>query len=135
MKNRSNITKSYKKKAICMAVLSWFLCFGIAAFLIVYGVCNNFIGSGNVNLQDYIGPILYGYGTTFVIMAVLSIIAKDKIKPVVWMMNVILSAYLFNNGVMYAIFAVWLIDTYVITPLKKRFAIKYSINVEIDKRG
>lgn len=50
------------------------------------------------------------------------------------MINIILSAYLFEDYIMYIIFGIWIIDNYLITPLAAHYRTKYSINREIDKR-
>ena len=73
-------------------------------------------------------------GTSLIACIVLALIVKDKIKPIVWMIDIILSAYLFEDYVMYIVFGIWVIDTYVFNPLAKYYRQKHSINKEIDKR-
>ena len=42
---------------------------------------------------------------------------------------------MFGSIGLYTMFVVWLLDTYVITPLYNKYKEKYAINKEIDKRG
>ena len=129
---KSNITQRFRKKAILFTLLSWTIAFVLASGLIIYGLTVRWTGSGEMSekFKALIGLI----GTSLLGCVVLSIIVKDKIKPVVWMINIILSAYLFNDYIMFAVFGIWIIDTYIISPLAKYYRNKHSINVEIDRR-
>jgi len=95
-------------------------------------------GSGNgeqsETMKEKFGTIIYGFGLSLIPMLVLSIIVKDKIRPTVWMIDVILANYLFGSWLMYVVFAIWLIDQYVIGPLGKHYRQLYTINKEIDRR-
>ena len=67
-------------------------------------------------------------------IVVLSIIVKDRIKPTVWMIDIILANYLYGDLGMYIVLVIWFISEYIIVPLSKRFATKYLINKELDLR-
>lgn len=125
-----------KRIGILFTALSWVLCFGLAvAFVIAFLAMN---GSGNgeqsATMKEKFGTIIYGFGLSLIPMLVLSIIVKDKIRPTVWMIDVILANYLFGSWLMYVVFAIWLIDQYVIGPLGKHYRQLYTINKEIDRR-
>lgn len=125
-----------KRLGILFTALSWVLCFGLAvAFVIAFLAMN---GSGNgeqsATMKEKLGTIVYGFGLSLIPMLVLSIIVKDKIRPTVWMIDVILANYLFGSWLMYVVFAIWLIDQYVIGPLGKHYRQLYTINKEIDRR-
>ena len=125
-----------KRLGILFTALSWVLCFGLAvAFVIAFLAMN---GSGNgeqsETMKEKFGTIIYGFGLSLIPMLVLSIIVKDKIRPTVWMIDVILANYLFGSWLMYVVFAIWLIDQYVIGPLGKHYRQLYTINKEIDRR-
>lgn len=125
-----------KRLGILFTALSWVLCFGLAvAFVIAFLAMN---GSGNgeqsVTMKEKFGTIVYGFGLSLIPMLVLAIIVKDKIRPTVWMIDVILANYLFGSWLMYVVFAIWLIDQYVIGPLGKHYRQLYTINKEIDRR-
>lgn len=125
-----------KRLGILFTALSWVLCFGLAvAFVIAFLAMN---GSGNgeqsATMKEKFGTIVYGFGLSLIPMLVLSIIVKDKIRPTVWMIDVILANYLFGSWLMYIVFAIWLIDQYVIGPLGKHYRQLYTINKEIDRR-
>lgn len=125
-----------KRLGILFTGLSWVLCFGLAvAFVIAFLAMN---GSGNgeqsATMKEKFGTIIYGFGLSLIPMLVLSIIVKDKIRPTVWMIDVILANYLFGSWLMYVVFAIWLIDQYVIGPLGKHYRQLYTINKEIDRR-
>lgn len=125
-----------KRLGILFTALSWVLCFGLAvAFVIAFLAMN---GSGNgeqsATMKEKFGTIIYGFGLSLIPMLVLSIIVKDKIRPTVWMIDVILANYLFGSWLMYVVFAIWLVDQYVIGPLGKHYRQLYTINKEIDRR-
>lgn len=125
-----------KRLGILFTALSWVLCFGLAvAFVIAFLAMN---GSGNgeqsATMKEKFGTIIYGFGLSLIPMLVLAIIVKDKIRPTVWMIDVILANYLFGSWLMYVVFAIWLIDQYVIGPLGKHYRQLYTINKEIDRR-
>lgn len=125
-----------KRLGILFTALSWVLCFGLAvAFVIAFLAMN---GSGNgeqsATMKEKFGTIIYGFGLSLIPMLVLAIIVKDKIRPTVWMIDVILANYLFGSWLMYIVFAIWLIDQYVIGPLGKHYRQLYTINKEIDRR-
>ena len=125
-----------KKLGILFTILSWLLCFGLAVAFIIAFVAMNGSGSGEQSetMKEKFGTIIYGFGLSLIPMLVLSIIVKDKIRPTVWMIDVILANYLFGSWLMYVVFAIWLIDQYVIGPLGKHYRQLYTINNEIDRR-
>lgn len=125
-----------KRLGILFTVLSWVLCFGLAVAFIISFLAMNGNGSGeqSATMKEKFGTIIYGFGLSLIPMLVLSIIVKDKIRPTVWMIDVILANYLFGSWLMYVVFAIWLIDQYVIGPLGKHYRQLYTINKEIDRR-
>ena len=64
-----------------------------------------------------------------------AVIVKNKVKPLVFTADVIVANVMFGSIGLYTMFVVWLLDTYVITPLYNKYKEKYAINKEIDKRG
>ena len=125
-------TKKFKKLDILFHVLSWVLCFGTAAFLVLLKVVGAEAGTP---LKETIGSVLYGWLVSNIPLVALSIIVKDKIRPVVWMVDVIMSNIVFGGIAIYIVFGIWLIDEYVISPLARSCHNKYVINKEIDRRG
>ena len=90
--------------------------------------------AGDETMKQKLGTIVYGIGISLIPMVVLAIIVKDKVRPTVWMVDVILANYLFGSTIMYIVFAVWLLDEYVIGPLGRHYINLYTINKEIDRR-
>lgn len=125
-----------KKLGILFTILSWLLCFGLAVgFVIAYIVMNgNGNGEDSATMKEKFGTIVYGFGLSLIPMLVLAIIVKDKIRPTVWMLDVILANYLFGSWMMYIVFAIWIVDQYIIGPLGKHYRQLYIINKEIDRR-
>ena len=125
-----------KRLGILFTVLSWVLCFGLAVAFVISFLAMNGSGSGEQSetMKEKFGTIIYGFGLSLIPMLVLSIIVKDKIRPTVWMIDVILANYLFGSWLMYVVFAIWLVDQYVIGPLGKHYRQLYTINKEIDRR-
>lgn len=125
-----------KRLSVVFTTLSWLLCFGLAVgFVIAYIAMNgNGNGEDSATMKEKFGTIIYGFGLSLIPMLVLAIIVKDKIRPTVWMLDVILANYLFGSWMMYIVFAVWIVDQYVIGPLGKHYRQLYVINKEIDRR-
>lgn len=128
----SERTKSVHKLGILFKVLSWLLCFGLAVTFII--ICMSGSSAGDETMKQKLGTIVYGIGISLIPMVVLAIIVKDKVRPTVWMVDVILANYLFGSTIMYIVFAVWLLDEYVIGPLGRHYINLYTINKEIDRR-
>lgn len=143
----SDITSKYKKKAILLTILSWILCFGTAVVFLIIAI-NRYTGNETqvmVELSGRFGDraqealdkaktIIMTSFISMVPMIILSVIVKDKIRPLVWMINIILSNILLGSVAMYIVFSVWFIDEYILRLIAKRALAKYVINKEIDKR-
>lgn len=125
-------TKKFKKLDIIFHILSWVLCFGTAAFLVLLKVCGAKAGTP---LKETIGSVVYGWLISNIPLVALSIIVKDKIRPVCWMVDVIMSNIVFGGIAIYIVFGIWIVDEYIISPLARSFHNKYVINKEIDRRG
>lgn len=125
-------TKKFKKLDIIFHVLSWVLCFGTAAFLVLLKICGAEEGTP---LKETIGSVVYGWLVSNIPLVALSIIVKDKIRPVCWMVDVIMSNIVFGGIAIYIVFSIWIVDEYVISPLARSFHNKYVINKEMDRRG
>ena len=89
-------------------------------------------GSENKETASKLKTLIYSIGLSLLPLIVISIIVKDKIQPTLWMLNVILSNYLLGNIAMYIVFALWLINEYIILPLNNKYKLKYKIRQEID---
>lgn len=131
---KSRVTKRYHTMSIIFTIISWMMCFGICFAFVIVGMQRGW-GSGDTNIKEKLGTIMWGFLVSLIPMAILAIIVKDRVRPTVWMVNLLLAAYLYNTGVMWMVFGGWVIDQYLITPLRKRWAAQYLINREIDKRG
>lgn len=125
-----------KRLGILFTILSWLLCFGLAVGFVIAFVAMNGSGGGenSATMEEKFGTIIYGFGLSLIPMLVLAIIVKDKIRPTIWMIDIILANYLFGSWMMYIVFAIWIIDQYVISPLGKHYRQLYTINKEIDRR-
>ena len=130
---KTNRTIKCKRLGVTFSVINWLLCFGLAIGYIVAFFALK--GEGNGDFKQKLGTIVYGFGLSLLPMVVLAVIVKDKIRPTLWMVNIILANYLFGNYCMYATFGVWLLSEYVFSPLAKRYSSLYLINREIDKRN
>lgn len=125
-------TKKCKKLGITFTIIDWLLCFGLAiGFIIVF---LSGMEPSNETMKEKFGTIIYGFGLSLIPMIVLAIIVKDKIRPTIWMVDVILANYLFGSWMMYITFGIWLISEYIIGPLAKHYRYLHTINKEIDRR-
>ena len=121
-----------KRLGVAFSVINWIMCFGLAVGLII--VFASGIEPDNETLKEKLGTIIYGIGLSLIPLIVLAILVKDKIRPTVWMIDIILSNYLFGSTIMYVTFAIWLVSEYVIGPLARHYRQLYVINKEIDRR-
>lgn len=124
--------KKCRKRGILFFSISWFLCFGTALTFVIIGISRGW-GSGDIEIKETIGTVVYGIGASLLPLAILARIVKDRIRPTVWMLDVILAAYLFDKWLMYIVFAAWLIDQYIIAPLAKSYWLKYVIGKEVSR--
>lgn len=133
---KSKRTVDCKKVAVAMYVLNWVLCFGLAIALVIAFLITKDQAptEDQATLQEKLGTIIYGIGLSLIPMVVLAIIVKDKIRPTVWMIDIILANYLFGEIAMYIVFAIWLVSEYVVGPVGKHYKSLYTINKEIDRR-
>ena len=121
-----------KRLGIAFSIINWIMCFGLAIGLII--VFASGIEPGDETLKDKLGTIIYGIGLSLIPMIVLAILVKDKIRPTVWMVDIILANYLFGSTIMYVTFAIWLVSEYVVGPLARHYRQLYVIHKEIDRR-
>ena len=133
---KSKRTVDCKKVALAMYILNWVLCFGLAIALVIAFLITKDQAptEDQETLQQKLGTIIYGIGLSLIPMVVLAIIVKDKIRPTVWMIDIILANYLFGEIAMYIVFAIWLVSEYVVGPVGKHYKNLYTINKEIDRR-
>lgn len=133
---KSKRTIDCKKVAVAMYILNWVLCFGLAIALVIAFLITKDQAptEDQETLQQKLGTIIYGIGLSLIPMVVLAIVVKDKIRPTVWMIDIILANYLFGEIAMYIVFAIWLVSEYVVGPVGKHYKSLYTINKEIDRR-
>ena len=129
---KSERTKKCKSLATLFTVISWFLCFGLAIVYVIVFVTG--MDPAQPSIKEKLGIVIYGIGLSLIPMLVLAILVKDKVRPTVWMLDVILANYLFGSVVMYVTFGIWVLDEYVIGPLGRHYRQLYTINKEIDRR-
>lgn len=125
-------TQKCKNIAIITNIVKWLLVYGTALALVIIFLSRGRGGSENKETASKIKTLIYSIGLSLLPLIVISIIVKDKIQPTLWMLNVILSNYLLGNIAMYIIFALWLINEYIILPLNKKYKLKYKIRQEIE---
>ena len=121
-----------KRLGVAFSVVNWIMCFGLAVGLII--VFASGIEPDDETLKEKLGTIIYGIGLSLIPIIVLAILVKDKIRPTVWMVDIILANYLFGNVAMYCVFGIWLISEYVVGPVGHHYKSLYTINKEIDRR-
>ena len=117
----TEITTSYRKKYRIVKSLNWLLCYGLAVFMIVFAIASYSTPDSKLmeDLTVKFGTVPMGYveklksiaisaAVSFIPMVILSIVVKDKIRPLVWMINILLSNILIGETMMYIVFAIWL---------------------------
>ena len=127
-------TKQIRNRTIFFKILEWVLCYGLLLVYIIIFLAGKDPTEDGLTFEEKFGTVITTLGISLLPMIVLSIIVKDKIRPCVWMINIIASNYLLGNAAMYTTFAIWFIDTYGIANLARLYTHKYIINKELDKR-
>ena len=129
---KSKRTKNLQFVTFLLGLMRW-ICFVIAVILvsIIIGQSN---GGMLEKIKHILGPVLWSYVLSILVFVALAIITKDKIKPLVWTANLILSNIIWGSNVLYLMFFLSLIDTYIITPIYGTVKTKYLANKEIDRR-
>lgn len=130
----SKQTKIYKVGK-CLYIIDWILVFGIAITLISMCLAGVEPDPNGLTMKEKMGTVIYGFGMSLLPVVVLAILVKDKIKPTVWMIDLILANYLYGSVGMYVVVGIWVVAEYIIMPLSNRFKTLYLVNKEIDKRG
>lgn len=131
---RSNRTKDCIRRRWKYQFFSWFLCFGICSGLLIYGFITKWNGGENSEVAYHIKALLTIAVIAMLPMILISLLVKDKVKPTIRMINIILAAYLVANWFMYIVGAFMLFDTYVLSGLIERYKVAIIANKEIDKR-
>lgn len=130
----SERTKICIKKKRFYSFLSWFLCFGIGIALFIYGFATKWNGGESSEVKQHIKALLIIGAIAVFPTVIMAIIAKDKIKPTLRMINIILAAYLVANWFMFLIGTFMLLDTYLVQNLIEKYKTAIIANKEIDKR-
>ena len=129
---KSPRTKKLQIVTFLLGLMRW-MCFVIAGILISM-IISQSSGGMLKKIEHILGPVLWSYGLSILIFIVLAIVTKDKIKPLVWTANLILSNIIWGSNALYIMFALSVLDTYIITPIHNNIKIKYLANKEIDRR-
>lgn len=131
----SQRTKTYKRLSRLLNVLSWAFCFALITIFVIILTTTPSGAETHSTLRENVGNILFMLGCTMAPVVVLMLIVKDKVKPLIWMINIVLSKFLWGDIGMYIVFGLWACETYIITPLAGKAKATYLINKEIDLRG
>lgn len=131
---RSDRTKVCIRRRWRYQFFSWFLCFGGFLSLLIYGFITKWNGGENSEVAYHIKTLLTIAIIAILPMSLISLLVKDKVKPTIRMINIILAAYLVANWFMYIVGGFMLFDTYVLSSLIERYKAAIIANKEIDKR-
>ena len=132
MRQTSKRTKKFGIITALLGFMRW-ICFIIAGVLIIV-IVEQSSGGMLKKIEYVLGPVLWSYVLSLVILIVLAMITKDKIKPLVWTANLILSNIIWGSTGLYIMFIASAVDNYIITPLYNTIKTKYITNKEIDRR-
>lgn len=128
-------TKLKHKRNIffCLDTLVWLL---TPIIMFILAISHLRGGTNILSLfSDHVRETITGFGITALIAVIGAIIVKDRIKPFLGAVSVILAAALYGTTGMFIVFGIELFEEYVLNSLYKHFANKYTINKEIDNRS
>ena len=136
-KKVSKRTKDTAKLARLFFFLS-FACFiGVAIFTVIS--CFTRLGGeqkqGMEIISEQLKTLLISTSVTILVVAILAFFIKNKIRPTIYMLSLIVNGILFKEAGMYTILAIYFVDEFVFTALFKHYHALKVINKEIDKRG
>lgn len=128
--------KQLKKRKFWLTLINYLLCYGTAVVLILLKVIGAEAGTP---LKETLGTVVYGFIVAQLPLLAITVLVGSKIKPVVWMVNVVMSNIVFGGPAIYFILGIWLIDEYVICPIANNTKTayisskEYAINKELEK--
>lgn len=136
-KHVSKRTKDVKKRALTFYLISLFMMIGVVAFVVVstFSKIGGSDKTGADILSETLKAQIISLSVTAIICLLLIFIIKDKIRPTLYMLSMIITAILYKEVGMYIVAAIWFIDEYVIHALYKRYKALILINKEIDMRS
>lgn len=130
--------KQLKKRKFWLTLINYLLCYGTAVFLVLLKVCGAEAGTP---LKETLGTVVYGFIVAQLPLIAITAIVGTRIKPVVWMVNVVMANIVFGGPAIYFILGIWLVDEYIICPIANNAKIayisskEYAINKEQEKNG
>lgn len=127
------MTIKYMRKAILFTLLSVLSWLGLCGALVMVGLKRGFSGGDSISAQ--LVSIFLPLAITYILAIALFIFIKEKLRNTVWIANVVLSALLLGNTMLWISLILFAADEFVLRPLSKHFRNKYAINKEIDKRS
>lgn len=128
--------KQLKKRKFWLNVINYLLCYGTAVVLVLLKVIGAEEGTP---LKETLGTVVYGFIVAQLPLIAITVLVGTKIKPVVWMVDVVMANIVFGGPAIYFILGIWLIDEYVICPIANNTKIayisskEYAINKELEK--
>lgn len=128
--------KQLKKRKFWLNVTNYLLCYGTAVVLVLLKVIGAEAGTP---LKETLGTVVYGFIVAQLPLLAITVLVGTKIKPVVWMVNVVMANIVFGGPAIYFILGIWLIDEYVICPIANNTKTayisskEYAINKELEK--
>lgn len=123
----SKVTKKYRNLARLFSVLSFILTLGPILYYIITGYIEADLTKEKVTLTCMV--------MCSIILVAINVLLKYNIRSTIWLL--VLGIYVCVDNIMPLLLMVALgtiADEFIVTPLKKSFKNKYSINREIDKR-
>jgi len=136
MKKKSEITKKCSKLSRLFLVLSFFCLLGVVIFTVI-AVFSHIGGEKEQGMQIIsreLETMLVSTSITIVVVAVLAFFIKNKIRPTVYMLAIIINGILFKEVGMYVMLGVYGLDEFVFSLLHKHYHARAIINKEIDRR-
>lgn len=132
MSERTIKLKESKNILLAMQLL---LMLGTVCFLIIAMLNSLEIIDHEAVLSEKYEAIVTSLGISLGLTSAMLLIVGHKVRNTIWMGSVLLSSYLYGTKGLWVVFAIWLLDEYIVYPLYKSCKTKYNTNREIDRRG
>lgn len=116
----------------CIDYLVWLLT-PLILFILALSALN---GHGSILslFSEHVQATIMSFSLTAVIGTICAIVVKDKIRPFLSAVSVILAAALCGTTGMFIVFGIELFEEYILHNIYMHYKNKFIINKEIDKR-
>lgn len=130
----TDFTKKIRKTKNIFLILQLVIMLGVTVFLVSRTIGCFGTPNPDATFSELYGTVLTSLCLTVGILCALLIVIGHKVRNTIWMVNLLISAYLYGTTGMWIIFAIWVVDEYVIYPIYNHKKTQLTASKIYDKR-